>query len=133
MYAIRQCEAADFPYMAKTWAHTRPDWAKAIDPDEFDFFARPAIGRLLASPYVRKLCLCDPEHPSWLVAFAVGSPSVLDFIYVRTELRGHGLAKRLLEELGVYRDAAVAWPTRDSRRLGFRRVSFFHLFRYIAG
>jgi hypothetical protein len=119
--------------MAKTWSHTRPDWAKGIDPEEFDFFARPAIGRVLASPYVRRLCLCDPDHPSWIVAFAVCGPDLLYFVYVRTELRGNGLAKKLLAELGVGPDARVAWPTRDSRRMGFRRVSFFSLFRYIVG
>jgi len=129
-FVLRPLTETDLPYVLKTWTHTRPTWGKHIAKPEWDSRMARTLSWHIRDSSVEKRGLCDAEYPDWLVGFVVATWDTLDFVYVRTELRGHGLAKRLLAALP---EAPVrwAWPTREGRKLGLREVSFWHLLRYI--
>ena len=104
--ALRPGEQGDAHYVMSTWLRTyghRSSYADAMG-QPFWTEHHDAIARLLARSVT--MVACADEDPETIIAFAVYEPpderivpndaTLVHWVQVRKEFRGHGIARRLL-------------------------------------
>lgn len=110
MIAIRASEARDERFVIASWLSSWRDSYSAGLIQDADWFTVmwPQLEKLLARPGVRCLVAADtdePEHVADLFGFVAADTSrptpLLLYVYVKQAYRRAGLARRLLEAVGV--------------------------------
>lgn len=62
---------------------------------------REVIAALSSEPNTRAMIACLSEDPDIIVGFAVYTGSTLHYVYIKEEVRREGIARGMLENIGV--------------------------------
>ena len=115
---LRQATAGDLGFIFSTWLRDLRDADPSALPDDLWFPAHRAhVERVLADPGVTVLVAAAADDPNEILGYVVAEPEeVLHWVLVRKgDLRGRGLAKRMLTAANCPPGTPAAWATRDSR------------------
>lgn len=102
-FRVRAHVRDDEAYVFDTW---RQDFAQDSKLAKFDrgvyFCLMPRHARALTlQRNVQIRIACDAEDEDTIVGFAILSGPTLHYLYTRKTLRGHGIARRLLDGIEV--------------------------------
>lgn len=118
---IREVTEGDLNAIFAWWLRDLRDADPGALPDDLWFPAHRAhIERLLGDEKIKARVACAADAPNEILGFAVAEPNeVLWWVHVRRDggLRGHGLAKRLLNAVEAPPGTPAAWTTPDARKL----------------
>lgn len=100
---VRKARVSDRRFISGAWCDSlRNERAfKRVDRDSFRAELERIIDKLLPDPSAALRIVHDPKDDDTLVGFAVLSPPILHYVYVRDGFRTKGLVPDLLEGLDV--------------------------------
>lgn len=117
-FIIRNYSPGDEAYIMSTWLRDWRDYDNSSVPSDIWFkMARDYIERILSDNKVQVLVLVASDNVKEIIGYAVGIPeSVLFWCQIRKgQLRGKGLALRLLTQLKCLQNIPAAFQTTLSR------------------
>lgn len=112
-WLLRAAEAGDRGYIMSTWrktARTHLRWLRDVPDSVYDDRRHGYVRHVeaildrcdsAAEKAARAIVACDPENPEILYGYAVAEGEAIHMVYVRGAFRRQGVARGMLEALGI--------------------------------
>lgn len=129
--AIRERVRSDDPFIFKSWIGTHIHGrlgrilSRAIGRSGHDFVQEKIVRHLLEHPERKILVACSKDDPDTVLGWICYKlPDTVDYVAVKPQFQGEGIAKRLFEATGINRDTMYVTHTTEKfmPRYEFKRV-----------